>query len=1094
MKKLIKVRWIIASFPKMDLKMKLTTILLIVSLLKVQANTYSQNTKLTLNEKDATVGQVFNQIESMSEFRFLYESQQIDLNRKVTVQVENKKITDVLSLLFKGTNVVYKTNDRQIILTIKENNDEKPIDVNTQGAIQTIRVDGNVTDEKGMPLPGVNILEKNTSNGTQTDFDGNYAIAVSYGNSTLVFSYVGYLTQEILVGDQTSINVSLKEDVAKLDEVVVVGYGVQKKTDLTGSIVSINSEKLTNTPVTNTLETLQGRVAGLDITRASGQAGAGLNFTIRGNRSLVANNAPLILVDGIQYGSYIDINPNDIESVEVLKDASSTAIYGSRGANGVILITTKTGKKGKTTVEFNSYTGLNSLTDYRKFSNTEQYVAKAREAYRAAGQWSSPADDATVFGNNYDNITRGVNTDWPSLMLKDGSIQNYHLAFSGGSEKTSFRISSEFFKEKGLLVNDQLTRFVQRINLDHQVFDNLKVGVGFSYNDSNNDTRNTSFWNLIKLLPTGEPYNEDGAIKEFPFPGSVNLNPLFDEKKENYYNNTRSNRVFLTGYAKWNIVNNLSLKSNFGLTVNNSQQGVFEGTKSTWAMNNNGFSKSSLTDNNSRNWTWENVLNYNNDFGKHSLNAILGNSILTYRSTMLSGEGRNQAFESSLFYNLNTNTDNIRTFSDLSENNLASFFGRLNYKFNDKYLLTLSFRADGASVLAEGNKWAYFPSAAVAWRLSEENFLADSNFISNLKARLSYGVSGNSAIAPYQTQGGVSKLNFAFNESPAFGYIPTTIANTELGWETTATTNFGLDFGFLKNRITGSIDLYKTQTDDLLMQSILPSLTGYYSIIANIGKTETKGIDIILSTTNIQTDNFTWSTDFNFTTNKEKIVELSVGGDDVSNAWFVGQPINVFYDYEKVGIWQTADADLADSFGKVPGQIRVRDQNNDGSISAADDRIVIGQKTPKWTAGMTNNFSYKNLNLSVLLYARVGQTIDSEFRKMYYDPTVFNTPVVDYWTPENPTNNYPRPVLGDDQYLSTMGYIDGSFVKIKEITLNYQLPKTDSGVLKDWDVSIYGTAKNFFTFSKINDYDPERGGSATFPLTKQIVLGLNIRI
>ncbi len=1094
MKKIIKRKLVCPYFPKISLKMKITTILLLVSLLKIQASTYSQNTKITLNVKEESLGQIFNKIETISEFRFLYESDKIDLNRKITLNVDKKNISDVLQVMFKGTDVAYRTNDRQILLTIKQKVPSATAEakVNLIEVEQITEVSGVVSDQNNVPIPGVNIVIKGTTVSTQTDINGHYSLKLPNGATVLVATFIGYDIKEIEIKNQTQLNFKLTPSNLKLEEVVVVGYGTRKKSDLTGSIVSINSDKLTKTPVTNTLEALQGRVAGLDITRGSGQAGAGVNITIRGNRSLIANNEPLILVDGVQYGSYIDINPNDIKSIEVLKDASSTAIYGSRGANGVIIITTKGGSKGKTKVEFNTYSGLNTLTNYEKFSNTDQYVAKAREAFRSAGRWSSPADDAKVFGNNYDNIQRGVNTDWPSLMLQDGTIQNYHLAISGGGEKTSFRISSEYFVENGLVANDQLTRFTQRINLNHEILDNLKVGVAFSYNDSNSDTRNTSFWNLIKLLPTGEPYNTDGSIKELPFPGSLNLNPLFDEDKANYSNNTLSNRVFFTGFIDWGIIKNLSLKSNVGLTVTNSQVGVFEGKKSTWSVNNNGFSKSSLSDTYGRSLTWENVLSYNKEFGDHSVNAILGNSIISNKATYLSGEGRNQAFESSLFYNLNTNTDNVRTFSNLSENGLASFFGRLNYKWMDKYLVTLSLRADGASVLADGNKWAYFPSAAFAWKINEEDFMSNATWISDLKTRISYGVSGNSAIAPYQTQGGVSKLNFAFNESPAFGYIPTTIANVNLGWETTATKNLGLDFGFFNNRIKGSIDVYETYTDNLLMQSILPLLTGYNSIIANIGKTQTKGLDIEFSSVNIKKNDFTWSTDFNFAINKEKIVELSIGGDDVSNAWFVGQPIKVFYDYEKIGIWQTDEAVLAASYSKKPGEIKVRDQNNDGKISAADDRVVIGQKTPRWTAGMTNNFSYKNFNLSVLLYARVGQTIDSEFKKMYYDPTVFNTPVVNYWTPENPSNEYPRPFIGNDQYISTLGYVDGSFLKIKEITLNFQLPEITKSFLRGSKISVYCTAKNFFTFSEIKDYDPERGGSATFPLTKQFVLGVNI--
>ncbi len=1046
---------------------------------------------VSLQVEDLPLKQVFETLEKQSHLKFSYnESFQKVTEEKMSIDIPDGKMTDVLKEISGHTNLKFlRINDNIHVVRKKEN--EKSLDeIISDKAI--IDISGTVTEVNGNPIPGVTVRIKGGTRGTVTDIEGNYQLKVEQGD-VLTYSFVGFVYQEVTVANQSKIDIVLKEDLQALEEVVVVGYGTMKKSDLTGSVVSLDADNLVNIPATNALETLQGRVSGLDITRSSGQAGAGLNFTVRGNRSLNASNAPLILVDGIQYGSYIDINPNDIKSVEVLKDASSTAIYGSRGANGVIIISTKEGAKGKTKVELNNYYGVNALTDYRKFADNEQYVEMTREAFEAAGQWSGPEDDETIFGANYANIQKGINTDWPSMMLHNGKIQSHHLAISGGNEKSSFRLSSEYFKETGLVKNDELKRFVQRINFDHKILDNLKVGAALNFNVSDQDTRNTSFWNLIKLLPTGQPYNEDGTLKELPFPGNLTLNPLFDEHKENYSNNTKSNRVFLVGNVDWKIIDNLNLRSNIGLDIQNRQQGVFEGSKSTWSTNNNGFSKSSLSDTYNRNLTWENVLNYRMNWGDHSLDMMVGNSLLTYRTTSLSGEGRNQAFESSLFYNLNTNTDNIRTFSNLTESQLASFFGRVNYKFLEKYLLTASLRADGSSVLADDKKWAYFPSVALAWRLKEESFLQNATWLSDLKTRVSYGVSGNSAIAPYQTQGGVSKLNFAFNENPAFGYIPTMIPNKDLGWETTATKNLGLDFGFLDDRIYGSVDLYQTETSDLLMQSILPALTGYSSVIANIGKTETKGIDLQLTTRNVNIRDFRWSTSLNFSSVKEKIVELSAGGDDVSNAWFVGEPLNVFYDYEKVGIWQSDEADDAESFDKKPGEIKVKDQNDDGKISAADDRVILGQASPKWTAGMTNNFSYKNFTMSVLVYARVGQMIDSEFRKMYYTGGIHNTPYVDYWTPENPTNDYPRPVLGNDQYISTLGYIDGSFLKIKEIRLAYNLPKVATDFLHTDRISVYTTAKNFFTFSELKDYDPERGGSATFPLTKQLVFGLNIQ-
>ncbi|REA61548.1 hypothetical protein DSL64_11295 [Dyadobacter luteus] len=1048
------------------------------------------NLSVSVHAEKAPLRTVLGSIEKQTGVKFVYSSRNIGSERPVSIELKKARLSDVLKELLPPLQLTYKIINGQIILDSKQVGEAETLLPENPAMLRQIT--GLVKDEKGEVLPGVSVIIKGTQTGTISDDKGRFKLGVENDETILTFSFVGYNSQEVAVGKQSVLDVTLQPDISKLDEVVVVGYGQVKKADLTGSVVSIKESQITSTPVTNVLETLQGKVAGMDLTRASGESGAAMNFTIRGNRSLNASNQPLILVDGIQYGSYIDINPNDIASIEVLKDASSTAIYGSRGANGVILITSKSGKAGKTKIEFNNYIGINNPTNYQRVTNTDQFVAITREAYRANGQWNSPADDATIFNVAMDNINAGVDTDWAGLMLHKGMVQNNHLAISGGNEKTKFRLSSEYFNEKGSMRHDQLRRFIQHLNLDHQVLDNVKLGMVLNFNSSTQQRRNTSFWNLIKNSTLGIPYNEDGSINRMPFPGSLALNPLLDESLDNYSNKTTSSRVFMLGFAEWAIVKNLSVKSSFGLDLFNSQQGIFEGANTTLAGVNNGYSRSALVDLKNRSWTWENVLNYSKDAGNHSFNAMLGTSMISYRYMNFSGEGKDQPFSSSLFYNLGTNTKDIITKSSLTESALASFFGRVNYKFKDRYLLTASLRSDGASVLADGHKWAYFPSVAAAWRIMEEPFLSGSgNTLSDLKLRVSYGVSGNSAIAAYQTQGGLSRVAFSFDETPAFGYWPKLLANKNLSWEKTGTVNFALDFGFFANRIVGSVDAYQTNTKDLLMDRILPSLTGFSTTVDNVGKTKTRGIDVIVSTRNYASNKFTWTTDINFATFKEQIVALSTGGNDVSKAWFVGKPLRVFYDYEKTGIWQTAEKEEAQKYNKLPGEIKVKDQNNDGKITASDDRVVLGQASPKWSGGITNNFTYKNLSLSVLVYARVGQTIASDYYGYYYPGGT--TAVVDYWTPENPTNSYPRPWISrTDQFLSTLKYVDGSFWKIKDIRLSYSLP---SSILKKTPmngVTIYGTAKNFVTFSKIKDYDPERGGSVDYPLTKQLIVGLNV--
>lgn len=1054
------------------------------------------NRSVSLHSDGQRLRSVLTQIEKQTTTKFVYSSRNIGADRPVTLHVNNVRLLEALDLLLKPLELTYRVINGHIILDSGVAEAEvlnEPLNVPEPEIIEHI-VTGKVTDENGNMLPGVNIVVKGTQTGTNTNGEGSYKIAVADKNATLVFSFVGYIVQEKAIGSQTTINVQLAVDNKTLDEIVVVGYGTVKKSDLTGSVVTVGPEKLTAIPVTNALESLQGKVPGMDLTRSSGESGAGLNITLRGNRSLTASNAPLVIVDGIAYGSYIDINPNDIKSIEVLKDASAAAIYGSRGANGVILVTTKSGSSGKTKVEFNTYFGPNSLTSFQRPANTTEFIDYRRQAYRTAGVWNSPADDSKIFTTaEMENINKGISTDWIDLMLHNGFIQNYHLAVSGGNGKTTFRVSSEMFKEKGLMVNDQLNRFVQHANLEHQITDNLKIGTVLNFNYSVHNRRNSSLWTLLSKLPFGNPYEDDGSIRLYPIPSSTDINSLMDEKLENYKNETTTKRIFMTAFAEWKIAKNLVLKSSFGGDFNDQKAGIFEGKFSTLAFNNQGYSRSEMSNSSYFNWTWENTLTYQKTFGRHDFNGMLGTGLVSNKAETLSAQGKNQPFESAWYYNLGSNTTNLLISSSVRESRLASFFGRLNYKFDDKYLLTFTLRSDGASVLAKGNKWAYFPSAAFAWKVDKEEFMKQLTFVSDLKLRASYGVSGNSAISPYQTQGGLGKTGYAFDEIPAYGYRPTILSNQDLTWEKTASLNFGFDFGLFKNKISGSIDYYNTNTSDLLMTKLLPVSTGFSNVIANVGSTATNGIDIALSTVNFENGKFSWVSDLTFTHNKERIVALSTGQDDVANLWFIGQPLQVMYDYQKIGIWQLGEESQATKFNQAPGQIKIKDQDGDGVITAAKDRVILGQGNPKWTGSLNNTFRFGNFTLSALLYARVGHTIRSEYASYFRNSVTQNTTLVDYWTPENPTNDYPRPSSsGNILYQSALVYRDGTFLKIRDIRLSYDVPVSQFKKLPFRSVKLYATAKNYFSFSKFKDYDPERGGSVSYPLTKQLVFGMNL--
>ncbi len=961
-------------------------------------------------------------------------------------------------------------------------------------------ITGTVTDNKQEPLIGVNVVVKgNISVGAITDLDGKYSLSVPEGKATLVFSYIGYVTQEVSVGSRNTVDVVLVDDAQALDEVVVVGYGVVKKRDLVGSIASVKSQDITAVPTSNVLESMQGKIAGLDMTRSSGQPGSSFNFTIRGNRSLTASNAPLILVDGIAYGTDIDINPNDVESIEVLKDASTTAIYGSRGANGVILVTTKKGKEGKAKIDFNAYWGPSFSTNLPKVNNTEQYVAMRREAMRAVGQWNSPADDGVIWDAvALERIKNSVNTDWYDLIMDDATTQNYQVSISGGTDATKVSFSLDYFDETGILIGDDFDRFNGRINVSQRIMKGMEAGASALFTTS---TRNAAPNNVFHAAQTKEPYgvpfNEDGSLNKYPFTGSgaTDINMLFNQDKNNYVDETKSNRFFGTLFLNWEIIKGLQFRTNFGYDSQNSRNGHFEGVNSTFVESNKGLAKVSKNETHSTAWTWENTLTYTKDFDIHSLTAMVGHSMSKSSSEDTYAEGKGLSFEQSLFHNLDGTQQDYALSSTLTESSMLSYFARLNYKLLDKYLLTATLRADGSSVLAKGNRWGYFPSVAVAWRMKDEHFLSSVDEISDLKLRLSYGLSGNSAVSPYQTTGGLSKTIYEFGTVPAYGYRPYSMANLELQWEKTRVLNFGVDFGLFNNRVYATIDAYKTWTSDLLLPMILPGHTGFTEVISNVGKTETRGIDLSINTVNFDTKDFKWTTDLTFSANKEEITALNTNQNDVGSGWFIGSPTKVFYDYEKIGIWQTSEAAEAAKYGQEPGDIKVRDQNNDGAIDANNDRKVLGQQTPKWTAGLNNRFEYKGWELSFFLYARIGHLIQNE-AAANFNPSGWNNSIAcDYWTPENPTNAYPRPNFNKNEsmlYKSTLAYCKGNFLKIKDITFGYSFPKQMISKLNMSKLRIYTTLKNFFTFSAVDDYDPERGGSNSYPMTKQVVFGINV--
>lgn len=958
-----------------------------------------------------------------------------------------------------------------------------------------VRITGKVTGDNGEELPGVNILLKGTTTGTTTEVDGTYSLSLPDLNGVLIFSSVGYNAQEIAISGRNRIDIQLVTDTKALEEIIVVGYGTMKKSDVTGAITSIKSKDITAIPTTNALRSLQGKVAGIDITQSSGQPGAGISILLRGNRSLRADNNPLVLVDGIPYGSFVDINPTDIESIEILKDVASTAIYGTRGANGVIIITTKRGSVGRAKLSVNSYVSMNSKALYPRMMNGEEYAQLKREAYRTTNNDVYRKDEDIFQVDEYQYIQNKQFENWQDYIFHKGLLQNYEINLTGGNEKTVFAVSSGFQRDKGLLLDDVFNRINGKISVDHKLNDRFKVGVNAIYTYKNQDKRDNPLNMANKILPIAKAFDDNGKLILNPAPGySAQFTPLADEQPGVFVNNLLDKRLFTSAYLDINIAKDLFFKTTIGLDIADFRRGYFKDYNTIANVGRNSSSGIEIT--NRFNYTWENTLNYRKTLGIHEFNTMIGTSSLGTKYEEYTASGNNQASPITSYHDLNSNTISKAIGSGLRKTSIASFFGRINYKLLDRYIFQASLRADGSSVLAVGNKWGYFPSVSGAWRIIEEDFMQNSNLFNDLKLRVSWGKSGNAAIDPYATKGGLAGSAYSFGSTAAFGYWPRAIPNPNLTWETTGTWNAGIDFGILRNRLAGSIEVYQSKTSDLLLPSLLPPATGYTEVMENIGQTENKGIEITLNSQNINKDRFRWSTDWSFTLNREKIVALNNGVTrNEANSWFVGDPTKVFYDYKKIGIWQTDEKEAAEVFGGFkPGDIKIADMNGNG-VSDPGDRVTFSQ-VPKFSAGINNHFEYRNFDLSVFVFARVGQFINYEPNTAYKPSALENSSNVDYWTPENPTNAFPRPnsSYSTTNYLfqSTLGYVDGSFLKIRDISLGYNIPKSVLGKLNVSRIRVYSTLQNYFTFSKIKDYDPERGGALSFPLVKQMIFGVNI--
>ena len=991
------------------------------------------------------------------------------------------------------------------------------------------QVTGVVSGDDGETLPGVSVVVKGTTMGTTTDASGKYTINAS-ANSTLTFSSIGYVSQEVAIGNRSVINITLASDEASLEELVVVGYGSQKKSQLTGAISQVSAKEITEMPITNLGQALQGRAAGVDVSQSGSKPGAAPRILIRGRRSFNAGNDPLYVVDGIPLsGGYEDINPNDIQSIEVLKDATATAIYGARGANGVILVTTKRGGvKGKTTVTLDTYAGASNIYKKLDLFSGEEFAEYVREAYRATnlyndangnpvptGQSDLAADAKLAVLGGDPNVAAGIaegrNTQYQDLILRTGLIQNHTIGVQGGNEKTAFYISAGYFQDKGITELLDFTRYSLRANIDHHINKRLKVGLSsYMMNSVRNGENLNPYSNTLNANPLGTPYNEDGTLLFEPTNDALLSNPLAEIVPGANIDNTKKYRIFNSMYAEVKILDGLSYRLNLGPDFTISRWGRFIGSETnsrrrgdSQAFNENRFGF---------NFTMENILNYNKTFGKHSFNLTGVQSIQKDNFELYRAEVQGVPAESQSFYSLNSATSVLGVRSNLIEWTINSYMGRANYAFNDKYLLTLTMRRDGSSRFGENTKYGNFPGIAVGWNITNENFMKDFTFIDLLKLRGGWGKVGNQGVAPYQTQGLMGRTTYAFGSTGAFGYRPSTIGNPDLKWESSANANIGLDFSIYRGRLQGSLELYETNTKDLLLSDFLPGSTGFNAVTRNVGHTRNRGIELGITSVNVNSTNgFKWTTDFQFTKNKEEIVELYNGAvDDVGNRWFIGYPLNTYFDFKKIGIWQSDEAEEAKSYGSEVGQIKIQDTNEDGKITA-DDRVILGNDVPKWAGGITNRFSYKGFDLSFFLFGRFGNMILSGFhRNQLALAGRYQQIKVDYWTPNNPTNEFPRPKSNQEfpVYNSSLFYYDGSFVKLRNINFGYTFSSKIASKLGAESLRLFSSIQQPKIWSKYiskyNGVDPEAAitGSATgttevnsgvTPSTTVTTFGLNIK-
>ncbi|HDZ13298.1 hypothetical protein LCGC14_0901260 [marine sediment metagenome] len=1081
--------------PTFSLAMKLTTILFLVSIFSTQANTYSQNTKVSCNLTNTKITDVFEKIEKETEYSFLYNHNEIDTNRLISLKANDEPLKSVLKKLFSGSDITYVIREKQIILKREGYTNEKVIEKVTNRAgitkpVQEIRVSGTITDSEGVPLPGANVLVKGTAVGVQSDFDGNYELNVPDGGNTLVFSYLGFKTMEFPINGKSVINVVLENDSSALDEVVVIGYGEVRRKDLTGSVSKVSGDELANLPAARVDQTLQGRASGVQVSQISGEPGAATTIRIRGGNSIQGNNEPLWVIDGIIVGTdynLSNLNTNDIQSIDILKDAVAVSIYGTRGANGVILVTTKSGlgaTPGEPNVSINTYTGLQSIVTQVDFLDGQEHAAYANEDAEFRGS-------ALPFPN-LDNVP---NVDWVDQVTQAAPVTNVDVSVSGVSESrnTNYYISGNYFNQEGLIRSSGIKKYVFRSNMDIKLSEKFKVG--FRMNISRLRQENPKF-NIDALYVSTTP---NRAI--FDDAGNFTaLDPITDGISPNYeaditlrQNHNLVTNILGNAYVEFRPWEKIVFKSTFSPEINDFKQNRFNpgALPNNLIINNGGDAR---VDNSlSVSYINENTVTYSTDIGEKDRLTVLAGFTL-----------QKSEFESSISQSFGLSNDatgfnNLGFGADPTRNNvgsgynsfqLASWLGRINYSLNDKYLFTLVGRVDGSSRFAPGNKYALFPSGAFAWKLSEEEFIKNLEVFSNLKLRASFGLSGSQAIPSYRTLALLDAANTTFNGSENPGVNLGRPENPELKWETTKQLDIGLEMGFFDNRLSIEVDYYKKETEDLLLNAQLPRQTGFVSKLQNLGKIENTGMEFLINSINVSNNNFQWSTSLSLSGNRNKVTDL--GGVDFINLatpaeqggtgarLIVGETVPVFTGVRYLGTWKSQEEiDQAGIGGSQDvGGPRFDDTNGDGQINELDF-VVLGSPQPDFYYGIGNTLSYKNIDLDFFIQGTSGNEVFNSLTQT----ALFGRPeltkykeTVNRWTPENPTSNIPRAgtVASLSEVFSNSAMIeDGSHLRLKSLRLAYNIPVDKLGMKSLKGINLYMVGTNLFVLSDFRLKDPE---------------------